>query len=98
MLSPERLDTNIIVLTLGIDIESLFARSRVCANDGMSVDNWLSSLNTCTRSCGVDLLNARVRCFETMQSLLEQRTEALISRNGVDEKSVATSFRPVKNI
>ena len=89
---------NRIALTLGVDIESLFTRSRVCANDGMSVNNRLSSLNTGTGSCGIDLLNARVRCFETMQSLLEQRAEALISRNGVDEKSVATSFRPVKNI
>jgi hypothetical protein len=64
----------------------------------MSVDNGFSSLNTGSGSCGVDLFNARVRCLKTMQSLLEQRAKALISRDSIDEKSIATGFRPIKNI
>lgn len=85
-------------LTLRVDEKSLLAGSGMSANNGMSVNNRLTSLDAVSGRSRVDLLDTRVRGLETVQTFLEQRTETLVSRSGIDKQSVASGLGLVKDI
>lgn len=53
-------------LTLRVHVESLFARGRVRTDDGVLVDDGLTSLDATASSSSVDLLDTRVRSLEAV--------------------------------
>lgn len=64
----------------------------------MRVDNRVSSLDAVASRSGVDLLDTRVCGLETVQTLLEERAESLVSLNGVNEDGVASSLGLIQDV
>lgn len=85
-------------LTLVVDIDSLFARCGMGADNRVFVDDGLASLDAAPCSGGVDLFNTRVSSLETMKSLLEKRTQSLVCSDGINKESVTTSIRSIQDV
>lgn len=64
----------------------------------MSVDNRVTSLDAVAGCSGVDLLNTRVCSLQTVQTLLVERAESLVSLNGIDKDGVASSLGLVQDV
>lgn len=92
------LEADDLARELRVDVERLLARSRVRADNGMAVDDGLAPLDAVADSGGVDLLDARVGGPEAVQTLLEERAEALVGRDGIDEERVAARLRLVQDV
>lgn len=86
------------MLTLGVDVERLVAGGRMSPDNGVLVDDRVAPLDAAAGSSGVDLLDARVRGLETMETLLEERAQTLVGRDGVDEERVTARVRPVEDV
>jgi hypothetical protein len=85
-------------LTLGVDVEGLFARGRVSAHNGVVVDDGLAALDAVSGSGGIHLLDARVRGSQAVQTLTEQRAEAVVRLDGVDKERVAARVGLVEDV
>lgn len=92
------LETNDLTGELGVDVESLLAGGRVSAHDGVSVDDGLTALDAVSGGSGIDLLNTRVGGLESVQALLEERAQAVVSSNGIDKNGVTTSLGLVEDV
>lgn len=86
------------MLTLGVDVERLVAGGRMRPDNGMLVDDGVAPLDAAPGSSGVDLLDARVRGLEAVETLLEERAQTLVGRGGVDEERVTARVRPVEDV
>jgi hypothetical protein len=86
------------MLTLGVDVERLVAGGRMRPDNGVLVDDRVAPLDAAAGCGGVDLLDARVRGLETVETLLEERAQALVGRDGVDEERVTARVGPVEDV
>lgn len=58
----------------------------------------LSPLNAPSGDGGIYLLNTRVHRLQSMQTLLEQRAQALVSLHGIHEQRVTSRLRLVQDV
>lgn len=70
----------------------------MCADNRVDVDNRLAALDALAGRRGIDLLDTGMRGLEAVQTLLEERAQALIRRDGVDKERVAASLGLVEDI
>lgn len=68
------------------------------AHDGVVVDHRLATLDAVPGRGGIHLFDARVRCAEAMEALLEERAEALIRLHGIHKERVAARLGPVQDV
>lgn len=85
-------------LTLRVDVKRLLSSGRVRPDNRVLVDHRIAPLDAAPRSRGVDLLDAGVRGLQAVQPLLEQRAEAVVRLDGVDEERVAPGLGLVEDV
>lgn len=91
-------DVKELGLTLRVHVEGFFSCSGMRAYNWVVIDHRFPSLDTSTCSRSVNLLNARMRRLKTVQALLEQRAQSVISLRGIDKQCIATSIRSIENV
>jgi hypothetical protein len=62
------------------------------------VDDGLAALDAVSGSGGIHLLDARVRGSQAVQTLTEQRAEAVVRLDGVDKERVAARVGLVEDV
>lgn len=58
----------------------------------------LSPLNTPPGDGGIHLLNTRVHRLQSMQPLLEQRAQPIVSLHGIHEQGITSRLRLVQDV
>lgn len=91
-------ERNELQLTLRVNVERLLAGGGVCSDQRVLVDHRVTPLDAAPCGGGVDLLDARVRGLQAMQSLLEEWAEAVVRLHSIDEEGVTSSLGLVKDV
>lgn len=85
-------------LTLRVDEEGLFASDGMSPDDGVLVDDGLPPLNASAPHRSIRLLNSRVPGLKPMQSLLEQRAQAVVRLSRIGEEGISTSAGEIQDV
>ena len=85
-------------LTLRVHIDGFLAGNWVRPDDGVLIDYWLAPLDASPRGGGIDLLDARVRGLQAVQSLLEQRAEPVVRLDGVHKERISAGLGLIEDI
>jgi hypothetical protein len=64
----------------------------------MSIDDWVTPLDTVPCRSGIDLLDSRMSRFQAMEPFLEEWRQPIVSLSRIDKQSVAPSLGLVEDI
>ena len=85
-------------LTLRVDKECLFPSDRMCADDGMSMEDGLASLDATLASASIGLFKGGMDGPKPVESLFEERAQSVVSLSCVGKKCVTSNLWLVENV